>query len=216
MPRVVFISDTHGKHDELTGKIPRCDILIHCGDISTTGRVEQVGSFLYWFDKQPATSKVFLAGNHDWLFERSPRAAQDMVNQYENIEYLNGSLVELEGLEIYAEPSQPAFAGWAFNFPRGKVLADIWSKIPLGIDILVTHCAPYGVLDKTVDGDLTGCEDLLERIKIVKPRYSAFGHIHEAYGQDSIGNTKVYNCSSCDDLYRVVNPPVILEIKPKR
>ena len=176
MPNIVVISDTHGQHNLLTGKIPKCDILIHCGDISSVGRVEQVGSFLYWLDSQPAKHKCFIAGNHDWLFEQSEQIAKDMVRQYENMHYLEGkysdmNTLHIEGIKIYGDASQPAFAGWAFNYPRGKVLSEIWSKIPTDLDILVTHCAPYEILDKTVDGDLTGCEDLLERVKIVKPRF---------------------------------------------
>ncbi|CAM9666537.1 unnamed protein product [Discosporangium mesarthrocarpum] len=33
--RVVCISDTHGKHNEMRHTIPDGDILIHCGDFST-------------------------------------------------------------------------------------------------------------------------------------------------------------------------------------
>jgi hypothetical protein len=34
--RVVFISDTHGRHSTIT--VPPCDVLCHCGDIMFMGR----------------------------------------------------------------------------------------------------------------------------------------------------------------------------------
>jgi selenophosphate synthetase-related protein len=32
---VVFISDTHGRHDSV--RVPACDVLCHCGDIMFMG-----------------------------------------------------------------------------------------------------------------------------------------------------------------------------------
>lgn len=214
--KVTIISDTHGKHDELTNQIEPCDIIIHCGDVSSVGRTEQVGAFLHWFDKLPAKDKVFIAGNHDWLFETDKSLARLMVADHPGITYLEDSGVIINGLKIYGAPWQPEFCNWAFNLPRGQALEEKWNLIPGGLDILVTHGAPYGILDKTEDGDLTGCMNLYKRILDVNPRYHLFGHIHEAYGNKKIGSTRFYNCSTCDERYRAVNKPVTLNIKPRR
>lgn len=37
--RIVQISDTHSRHDPLTG-IPEGDVLVHCGDFSDNGTEE--------------------------------------------------------------------------------------------------------------------------------------------------------------------------------
>lgn len=44
--RVVIVSDTHGKHEELN--LPKGDILIHCGDFTSYGRLQHITSFQTW------------------------------------------------------------------------------------------------------------------------------------------------------------------------
>jgi predicted phosphohydrolase len=63
--RIVCISDTHGKHDKIDAAIPLGDVLIHAGDFSDTGHVKGVTAFAEWFDNQPHSQKIFIAGNHD-------------------------------------------------------------------------------------------------------------------------------------------------------
>src|ERR1700754_524117 len=62
--RIVHISDTHGKHKNVT--IPECDILICSGDISPLGQKHSIDEFLKWFGNQTqATHRIFISGNHD-------------------------------------------------------------------------------------------------------------------------------------------------------
>lgn len=63
--RIVCISDTHGKHDQMINPLPIGDILIHGGDFSSTGTEADLRSFVNWFDSQPHPLKIFIAGNHD-------------------------------------------------------------------------------------------------------------------------------------------------------
>jgi Icc-related predicted phosphoesterase len=45
-------------------------------------------------------------------------------------------------------------------------------------------------------GDKEGCKDLLDLVQNkIKPTVHIFGHIHEAYGQVQIGQTKYINAS---------------------
>ena len=59
--RITGISDTHNKHNQLEGKLPGGDILIHSGDITSLGRKDEVKRFIKWFGKQEYTYKVFIA-----------------------------------------------------------------------------------------------------------------------------------------------------------
>ena len=68
--RITHISDTPNKHNQLNGKLPGGQLLIHSGDISSLGREYEVESFIKWFGKQDYTHKVFVAGNHDMSFDR--------------------------------------------------------------------------------------------------------------------------------------------------
>lgn len=89
-----------------------------------------------------------------------------------------------------------------------------WQQIPSDrLDILITHGPPFGVLDKCNNNRLAGCEDLLEVITHVKPKYHLFGHIHEGYGIAQNGYTTFINASILDENYILKNMPVIFDIK---
>jgi Icc-related predicted phosphoesterase len=210
MPKIVLISDTHNLHSKIA--IPECDILIHAGDATGRGTLQEVSSFLYWLSQQPAKHKVAIPGNHDWLFDRDPFMARNLLSQYSDIIMLNDELKEVMGLKIYGSPVTPRFFDWAFNADEDD-LYETWSKIPDGIDILVTHGPPKGVLDITQDGDSVGCPILAAEIMYrIKPKYHIFGHIHEGYGQQKIEGITYINASTCNRKYQPVNPPIILDI----
>lgn len=44
--------------------MPHGDVLIHSGDFTTLGQLEQVQSFVQWFSAQPHPHKILVAGNH--------------------------------------------------------------------------------------------------------------------------------------------------------
>lgn len=208
--RIVFISDTHGRHDEVL--LPHGDILIHLGDVSPRGKVYEIENFLDWFTEQPHTYKIFIAGNHDFYFEASNT---DTIKSKipDNLIYLNDSGCEIEGIKIWGSPIQPEFFDWAFNRKRGSEIKKHWDLIPNDTDILLTHGPPHGILDKTMQGDLVGCEDLLKKVKLVKPKIHAFGHIHEAYGVFRDDNTKFINASLLNHDYYYTNDAVVVNYK---
>ena len=45
-----------------------------------------------------------------------------------------------------------------------------------------------------------------------KRPYNTFGHIHEAYGQQKVGETLYVNASSCTLQYRPIQKPVVVEL----
>lgn len=66
------ISDTHTKHDYLDFQAPVMDpedvwILVHAGDFTHQGTVEQVTKFAAWLKTQPHHHKVVICGNHELL-----------------------------------------------------------------------------------------------------------------------------------------------------
>lgn len=207
--RIVFISDTHEQHDSL--KLPDGDVLIHAGDMTSRGELVQLEGFIHWCSRQNYKHKVFIAGNHDFFLENAPT---DMIKAMlpSNTHYLCNSSIKIKGINIYGSPVTPYFHNWAFNYHRGEDIRHFWKMIPSRTDILITHGAPYGILDKTVRGDLTGCEDLLAAINRIKPKYHLFGHIHEAYGTCQDEHTIFINGSVLDEHYQLANAPVIFDI----
>lgn len=209
MPKIVCISDTHNLHSKV--KIPECDILIHAGDATGRGTLQEASSFLYWFAQQSAKHKILVWGNHDIIGEDNPNLAKMLLSEYPSITYLENSGAEVLGIKFWGSPWTPRFFDWAFNADPDK-LVEVWSTIPEGIDVLITHGPPFGILDETEEGNLIGCKILLHEVQTrVKPKYHVFGHDHEGYGLKVVGETTFINASSCDRRYRPVNPPIILE-----
>lgn len=206
--KVVLISDSHGQHHHLD--LPPGDILIHAGDFSRSGKPGQAKDFLLWLAKQPHRHKVFVAGNHDFIAEEEPAEFRSWVP--DNCIYLDDQLIEVEGLRIWGSPISPWFFDWAFNRHRGPEICRHWDLIPEGLDILITHGPPAGILDRTARGENVGCADLLRRIQAVEPRISVFGHIHEARGRERHGATEFFNAAVLDLDYRMAHPPFVIEL----
>jgi Icc-related predicted phosphoesterase len=217
--RITHISDTHNKHNQLNGKLPGGQLLIHSGDFTSIGRKHEVEGFIKWFAKQNYTHKVFIAGNHDLVMQSErlyeaksayfEKKAYDMPgaegkpewlvellgNLPDSVYYLENSSIKLEGINIWGSPYSPSFGyGWAFNKDRGNDIAQYWNEIPMDIDIVITHTPIYGYNDRTSNTNQNvGCADLYHRLKEVQPHLHFCGHIHEAYGWKTMGLTSWYD-----------------------
>lgn len=205
--RLVALSDTHGYHDQI--EVPDGDILIHTGDLTNRGRLEEVIDFNRFLEGLPHRHKVVIAGNHDFCFERTPQEAEVLLTA---CHYLRDQSLELEGWKLYGSPWQPEFFDWAFNLPRGPALAEKWAEIPQDTDILMTHGPPMGCLDRTSRGEDVGCEALAERLDQLQVKVHVFGHIHEAYGHELRGKTRTYNASILNHLERRLEKPWVIEL----
>lgn len=226
--RFVCVSDTHSKHKDL--RLPKDgDVLIHAGDFSETGRMNEVHAFTQWLSTVPYKHKVVIAGNHDTLldppsYEKNwQRFHHEQQWSHEEARaeleavctYLENSSSIVEGYTFYGSPWQPQFCDWAFNAKRGAECRALWEQIPPTTDILVTHGPPVGYRDQTMMGEHVGCVDLLEATQRVQPIVHVFGHIHDAHGVLSDGATTYINASSCTERYQADNPCVIFDL-PKR
>lgn len=209
--RLVCISDTHMAHRGL--HLPDGDVLIHAGDATSTGTSDEVSRFLAWFAAQPHRHKILIAGNHDWLYQRHPDMAGQILAQHPGITYLEDSGVDLDGVRFWGSPWQPWFYDWAFNLPRrGPRLREAWNQIPLDTEVLITHGPPHGILDQVHGGEHLGCEELKIRLAAVKPRVHVFGHIHDGFGVAQSPRTTYVNASTCTEAYQASNRPIVLDL----
>lgn len=211
MKKITFISDTHQKHGLLTNDLIGGDIIIHAGDIMTSGYYEtEVKYFCEWFSKlDNYEHKIFIAGNHDRLAEDNPNLFKRIVDEYPNITYLQDSEIIIDGIKIYGSPWQPEFYNWAFNLPRkGPGLMSKWQAIPEDTDILVTHGPPNKILDYVAQSVYhAGCEELLLRVMEIKPKVNVFGHIHQGYGSTRVNEIEFINASVLNERYNYANLP---------
>ena len=214
--RITHISDTHNKHNQLNGKLPGGQLLIHSGDFTSIGRKHEVQQFIKWFAKQDYTHKVFIAGNHDLVMDSEllyeAKSAHFEYKEYptpgaegkpewlvellgnlpDGVYYLENNSIKLEGINIWGSPHSPSFGyGWAFNKDRGHDITQCWNEIPMDTDIVITHTPIYGYNDRAANTNQNvGCSDLYHRLREVQPHLHFAGHIHEAYGWKTMGLTK--------------------------
>jgi len=217
--KLCCISDIHGK---LNFKVPEADLLLIAGDLcpayhnagmSIKRQVDWLDShFRYWLLEQPITECVACAGNHDWIWEKYPHKVPQLNT---NFHYLEDREIEILGLKIYGTPVQPPFYNWAFNRSKGAI-QKYWDNIPEGLDILLLHSPPYGIMDKTSSinygSENIGSKSLKKRIDEVKPKIVVFGHNHNEHGKIEQDGIIYINASLLDERYNMSKEPIILEI----
>lgn len=202
--RIVCLSDTHDAFRGLP--VPDGDLLLHGGDLSRRGVVEEVLASAEWLRSLPHRHKLVIAGNHDFCLEQ-----QDPRSLLQGLRYLQDESCEIEGLRVYGSPWSPAHGLWSFQAERGEPLRKIWQQIPDNTQILITHGPPRGILDRHVSGRPLGCEQLRERVLQVKPLLHLFGHVHESHGSHRQDGTLFVNACNCSFGYKKQQPPIVID-----
>lgn len=202
----------HGKMKSNT--VPKGDLLIIAGDISMGGTLREVMAFNKWLGeiKDNFTHGiVFTPGNHDWLFEQDPALGKRLIT---NAKVLLHEPTEINGYKIFGSPYTPEFCDWAFNVPRGEELKTKWDQIPEDTQILITHGPPLNILDRLIhSSERVGCKDLSNRIDLLPNlELHSFGHIHYSYGIECHNGVTYVNSSICDEQYRPMNAPIIVDL----
>jgi len=210
--RVVAMSDTHNHHRDV--RLPRGDVLVHAGDFTMHGTRREIELFLAWLEEQDFAHKVVVPGNHDLgagaldaeLDARFRRACT----------LLNDEQCEVAGLKVYGSGRTPWISprtAMHLQHAPGE-LEPYWSKIPAGLDVLITHGPPLHHNDRVFLGKHVGCPHLLRRILQVRPKFAVCGHIHEGYGvdRDEAAGVTFINASVCNLLYRPEHAPVVFDV----
>lgn len=211
--RFVFISDVHEQWHGI--KIPKCDILISSGDYSYRGKPEVVKNFHAWLDEQDADHIVSVQGNHEMWVEKNFALAKEIaLKECPRVHFIDEGLAEVGPYKIWGSAITPWFHDWAWNRNRGADCKKHWDLIPDGVDVIVTHGPPMGILDivRPYTTDPLGCYDLKQAVDRIKPKVHAFGHIHDGYGVFDNGTTKFVNASICTERYDPFNEPIVVDI----
>ncbi len=146
--RVVMISDTHNWHRSL--KVPEGDLLIHAGDYTRYGKLEDAVDFNDWLGELPHKTKIVVNGNHEanapWKanVKQIVSNALVLIDESVSIECRNGELVHIHGCN--------------FSWPIKHGRSPFMDKVSLETNILITHGPAQGYLDNDV-----GCPAVLSR-----------------------------------------------------
>lgn len=197
--KLVVLADTHGEHESVI--VPEGDAFIHAGDFTRKGGPMEIERFLVWFDALPHKHKIVVPGNHElsmcdktteriMAMDHDDETVQTALSNVERTKALIGSYsnnihflldrgIVIDDISFYGTPycngDVKIMSNWAFYEPDTAKRA---ATIPTGVDILITHVPPFGVLDNGL-----GCPDLLERVNVIEPYLHVFGHVHENGGQ---------------------------------
>ena len=208
--RIFAISDQHGKLDF---QLPQADLILHAGDIcpdfaphSNWGnQMQELWLQSKWSNWIGSRKVLATFGNHDFV-NRCPESMNNIKVD---------ELVEFNGLKIWFSPWSNQFGIWAWMAPPLD-LEQVYSKIPEGLDILVSHGPAYGFGDKVGERYIyddqmdphVGSKELLAVIERMKPKVLICGHIHSGWGIYQHGPTTIYNVALLNEDYQRVNEPM--------
>jgi Icc-related predicted phosphoesterase len=204
--RILALSDTHGYLPELD--LAGVDCVVHAGDVCPLTNHDSYyqkrwleGKFSGWVESLEIP--VYLAlGNHDFAekFLAPP-------NLFYGVNEIIG--------DVFLFGWTRTLCGWA----REASEKDLKDKINNTMEeagkapsIWVSHGPPHGVLDYTTGNIHVGSLALSETILRWGPRLVICGHIHEAAGKDSLGDSQIYNVSLVDESYFLRNKPVVIDV----
>ena len=221
--KIVAISDTHNKLDEI--EIPDGDVLVHAGDLTMGGSIEEFYKLNYDLGKiKHKFSHILLnAGNHDHLCESNPAFAKQLIT---NAKLLIEEEIIIDNIKFYFSPFSNWFYNWSFNFPEtdlenGEIEATKrYAQIPDDVNVLITHGPPYNMLDKVNRiskknrfRQHVGSTALAKRIDELKElKLYIGGHLHESAGMVKTPNVIFVNAAILDENYIIKNNPQIIEI----
>ena len=235
--KICSISDLHGNlvyypSDYWKG-LWECEVLFICGDILPLEiQLDMIKSiewlteeFLPWAESLPVEKVFFIAGNHDFWFERNDIAAHKLFPQSQKVTYLKNELVEYISSQdskiykIFGSPYCKPFGLWAF-MRSADILIKKFNEIPENVDILFTHDAPnLGTVGTILEENHystninAGNSILSEYILKKRPRYCFCGHIHSGnHNLEKIGDSNLANCSILNEGYKIVYDPLYLRI----
>jgi len=169
----VLLSDTHNYAHKI--KLPYGDILMHTGDFTIHGTVQEIVDFNDWLGEHSYFKHIIVvAGNHD----KDPEVIRTYLT---NATFLANETVEVMGIKIHGTT-------WKFEA----------SSIPT-CDILLTHVPPKGYGDIIHSGESRGSSKLTKAIFKLNPppKVHMFGHNHEGYMSDIHKSTVFINGAVC-------------------
>lgn len=218
--RVVCISDTHNNISE---DVPPGDLLVHAGDMTIDGSVEEIQKQIDWLASLPHKEVVVISGNHDTYLDPRTRPSLSEKQRrgtldWKRVHYLQHRKLTLsisvdksdanaadsrthllaEGnttrrICLYGAPQIPACGDMSVHAFQYPRGRDAWSETVPEDIDILITHTP-----PKYHMDLTlptshGCEHLLAEVKRVKPALHIFGHVHWSAGRTVVWWDKAHD-----------------------
>lgn len=173
--RVLALSDTHGQHRRLRD-LPPADVFLHAGDFTNYGNGAE--EFALWFHRLPYKLKLLTLGNHEGVDAIAHQTRQHWQSLFGPMLLLDrGVRAEIRGVGLTV-----------FGLPHATQA----ERVPQGVDIVLSHEPPYGILDRTRGGARAGSERVAELVAATRAPAHVFGHVHAQGGKTQISARRVY------------------------
>jgi hypothetical protein len=188
----LVLSDTHNQHRNLPLPKEGADVLLHCGDWSNWDSSKKITEdFNAWLGSPDILARfprrIVVGGNHELCCSKvtTERVREKFIT---NAEYYNGESITHESLKLWLSPLTKSrnltYRANAFSTTSDQLTKE-FAKCPSDVDILVTHCPPYGILDMHRGGHRMGSLELWQTVQRVLPTVHVFGHCHDNGGAET-------------------------------
>jgi hypothetical protein len=211
--RVVCISDTHS---HVVVDVPEGDVLVHAGDLTNDGSVQDIQKQIDWLASLPHKEIVVISGNHDtYLDPRTrPSLREDQRSgslDWGRIHYLQhrrlSLTITLDGGEegtvtsrshllahhprhrritLYGAPQIPACGPMSIHAFQYPRGSDAWSETVPEDTDILVTHTPPKFHADLPLPSGMGCEFLAAEVKRVKPALHVFGHVHWGAGREVV------------------------------
>ena len=168
------------------GRLAGYDLILSSGDLKA-----EYLSFLVTMARCPV---MYVHGNHDESYRDAPPEGCDSIED---------KLVVYKGLRILGLGGSQCYSRGRHQYTERRMERRIRKlrmavRMAGGVDIVLTHAAPYGVGDWD-DRSHRGFETFLQMLDAWHPQYLLHGHVHMNYGMRiqrvrEYAGTKVINC----------------------
>jgi Icc-related predicted phosphoesterase len=206
---ICLFSDTHQLHREV--EMPRASLYICAGDFTMfSSSLSNLLDFNTWLGELGAPV-ILIPGNHESFLVDDPSKRSLLSNA---TVLINESVEVSGGLKIWGSPVTP-LSNTAFGMPSAADRRRLYRLIDEDTDILITHGAPFGVLDKAPGSRYHGGDpELLEAVQRIQPMLHVFGHVHGALGTEEIDDTLFANVALVGQGGGIEHKPVLIRISP--
>jgi uncharacterized protein len=188
--RLLVLSDIHCQWRNFDPeRYPTVDAILCAGDITDAGKPGQE-RFLQsraWVSGQAAHAPFYwIPGNHDLGFDGTEYA--DIAHTH----CVLGRTVALGPFSLHGVSCSPCYNApqlaryWDFMTADPEVEHAAYAFEP--VDIVLSHGPPHGLCDAKL-----GSEALTHYLVAHEPKLIVCGHIHEATGERTLGQTRVIN-----------------------
>ncbi len=216
--KICVTSDTHNLQQYIDIDT-NVDTIIHCGDFTSSkkGNKQDTIEFLNWYSSLYIKNKILIAGNHDsYLYKlyQDKQIDKFFKENYPNIHYLQDSSIVIDGIKFYGTPWTLRYGDWDFMKKNENDLFEVFSKIDIDTNVLISHSPAETILDYC-QGKILGSSSLKYHIdnNLKNLKYHLFGHIHESYGYKDLHTYTAINSAFLD--YTKDNQPISFDYYTK-